>query len=475
MRRYLSAEFTVGAFALLGLLIIIYMSLQVNDRGSVGGSSKIYQASFQSASGMVKKTPIEVSGIVAGYVENVELRDNQAHVTLRIREDVKVYTNSALTIKDRGVLGDKFLLLIPGTPDHPLLDNEGEIPKTYSASDFERITSALTDTAEILKELVVSDEPKGALGKVVINLRDLTGRVNEMVGDNQGRINRIVENLETFSKDLNEITSENKEQIHTVLVALNDVAVSMKDALGKEGSISKATERLDQTLSSVQRIVEKVERGEGTVGKLLNDETTVDNLNQAIEGVNETLGLFRKIQLGVRYRGEFLFSDKELQNLIGISIAPSPDKYLLIELVDAPSGQTKVVDTIVNSGGAVISSTQTIQTDDDILFTLLLAKRFWDATFRVGLIRNEGGVGMDYHLLKDKLTLSFEAFDFSRVNNRAHLRAYGTLILYKHLLLTGGVDDLISNVNGKNAFFGGGLQFTDNDLKALITALPGRL
>jgi hypothetical protein len=80
---------------------------------------------------------------------------------------------------------------------------------------------------------------------------------------------------------------------------------------------------------------------------------------------------------------------------------------------------------------------------------------------------------MDFHLLKDKLTLSVEGFDFSRPGNRAHVRAYGTIVLYKHLLLTGGVDDLITKVGGRNAFAGGGIQFTDNDLKALLTAMPG--
>lgn len=474
MKRFLSAEFTVGTFALVGLLIIIYMSLEVNDRGSVGRTAKTYYAKFDSVSGLVKKTPVEVSGIMAGFVEDIELKDNHAWVTLRVRKNVKVFADASLTIRDRGILGDKFIMLDPGSTDRPLLKNGDEIGRTYSTSDFQQITSALGETSQVLRELLKSDDPKGALGKTIVNLRDMTGRLNNIVGDNQEHINHILANLDDFSKDLKEISAENKDEIREVLLAVNDVAVSMKEALGKDGSFSRASQRLDETIASIQRVVEKVERGEGTLGKLLNDETTIDNLNNTIESVNDTLGLFRKIQLGVRYRGEFLADDKELQNLIGVTIAPSPDKYLLFELTAAPRGETKVTDTIISSGGTPVSTTQTIQTDDDILFTIAMAKRFWDATFRVGLIRNEGGVGLDYHLLKDKLVLSVEAFNFSRVNDRAHVRAYGTLVLYKHLLLTGGVDDLITENNQRNVFFGAGLQFTDNDLKALVTAIPGR-
>ncbi|HLG19999.1 MAG TPA: MlaD family protein [Bdellovibrionota bacterium] len=472
MKRLLSTEFTVGAFALLGLAVIIYMSLQINDRGTVGGAAKRYHAYFESVSGLFKRVPVEVSGIPAGFVDDIVLENNRARVTIRVKDNVNVYENSVLSIRDRGLLGDRFLALNPGTPDHPLLPEGGEIPKTYSRSDIDQLTSALSDTATMIQELIKSDNPQGALGKVVLNLRDMTGKLNDIVGDNQGRLDHIVKNLDSFSTDLSDITGENKDQIHTVLVALQDVAEGMREALGKDGNITKATEKFDHTMEALDRIVAKIDRGEGTVGKLLNDDTTVNNLNDTLENVNDTLGTFKRVTLGVRYRGEYLLSSDSLQNLVGISIAPSPDKYILFEIVDAPQGKTRVVNTTVTQGGTVVSNTQTVQTNDDILFTFLLAKRFWNATFRFGLIRSEGGIGFDYHLFRDKFIVSFEAFDFGRINDRAHLRAYGTLVLYKYLLLTGGVDDMATKNQGKNGFFGAGIQFTDNDLKALVSAVP---
>lgn len=475
MRKFLSTEFTVGTFALLGLLMIIYMSLQVSERSTVHGAAKTYYAYFESVSGLVRKVPVEVSGIPAGYIDQTELADNRARVTVKLRSQVKVYADASLMIRDRGVLGDKYVQLDPGTSTQPLLASGDEIKKTYSHSDLERIMKSLSETSDTIKALMSSEHPQGALGQIVMNMRNLSERLNDIVGSNHDRINRIIANLDGFSKNLNDITDENKEQIHTVLVALNDVADSMKDTLGKGGSVERAAQRLDRTLESLEKITNKVERGEGTIGKLINDETTVDNLNKAAEGLNDTFGLFRRIQLGVRYRGEYLFSSKDMQNLIGITIAPAPDKYLLIELVDAPRGRAHIVDTVVSSNGTVVSTTQTIQTSNDLLFTILLAKRFWDVTFRAGLLRSTGGAGLDYYLLGDRLMLSVEGFDFSRPGNRAHLRAYGTLVLYKHLLLTGGVDDLITKVGGRNGFAGAGIQFTDNDLKALLTAIPGRL
>ncbi|MFH1017902.1 MAG: MlaD family protein [Pseudomonadota bacterium] len=472
MKRILSTEFAVGAFALLGLLIIIYMSLKVNDRGYVGTGSKIYQAHFESVSGLIRKVPIEVAGITVGYVEDMRLDGDTALVHIRVRKDIQVHADAALTIRDRGLLGDKFIMMNPGTSETPVLADGGEIRKTYTKNDFQQIAQSLTETANTVRELVESDNPKGALGRVVVNMRDMSQKLNDIVGANENRVSQILRHLESFSADLSDITGENKEQIHSVLVALGDVAVSMRDALGKNGQISMAAEHMNKSMESLDRILAKVERGEGTVGKLLNDETTVNKVNETLDNVNDTMGLFRKIQLGIRYRGEYLTSSKQLQNLVGITLAPAPDKYLLFEIVSAPRGRTHVTDTTVTSGGATVSTTQVVQTDNNLLFTLLLAKRFWDLTLRFGLIRNQGGVGADYSLFHDKLVLSVEAFDFNRPSNRMQLRGYGTIVLYKHLLLTGGVDDIVTKIGGRNAFVGGGIQFTDDDLKALVMLAP---
>ncbi len=473
MRRFLTTEFTVGTFALLGLLIIIYMSLQINDRGTVGGSANSYRAYFQSVSGLVRKVPVEVSGIPAGFIQSIDLVDGRARVIVRVRKDVKVYANSSLSVRDRGILGDRFLMLNPGTPDAALLGDGDEIPKTFSQGDLERLTSSLAETADLVKSLVESDNPKGALGQVIVNLRDTTKQIKDMVGENEGRFNRIMANVDSFTSDLKDITGENKDDIHNVLVSMSDTLSSLKEVLGKDGSFRKAADNLDSTMASLQRVADKIDKGEGTIGKLVNDETTVNNLNQAIDTVNDTLGVFRKIQLGIRYRGEWLTGAQELQSLIGISVAPTPDQYVMLEFVSAPVGVARVTDTVVLSNGVPVTTTQTIQTNDNLLLSLFYAKRLWDLTARVGLMRSRAGIGLDYHLLRDKFIVSFEGFDFSRDFDRAHLRAYGTLVLYKHLLFTGGVDDLITKASKKNPFFGLGIQFYDSDLKAIAASAGG--
>ena len=91
-------------------------------------------------------------------------------------------------------------------------------------------------------------------------------------------------------------------------------------------------------------------------------------------------------------------------------------------------------------------------------------------------MRSEGGFATDYYLFTDDLVLSFEAFDFSR-SNFPHLRTYATYTAFNHLWLSGGVDDLVFEPEDTtrsyfhNYFIGAGLQFTDDDIKAIAGSI----
>lgn len=467
-----NVELIVGVFALVTFFVIIWMSLEVNRNSSISGKTNTYYADFNSVTGLVPKIPVEVSGIIAGYVENIELVDNKARITIIIRDDVTVHENAALLIRDRGVLGDRYVVLLPGTQEYPELKDKGFIANTQSMSDFEKLTANLAETATILKELVKSDEPEGALGDTIVNIRNVTAKLDELVGENQTTINRILDNVESLTYQIDQISQENRKQLYAMVNSFQQVGESIEALLDEGGDIDVAAYELRQTMESIQNITERVENGEGTIGRLFNDDETIDKINESLEGINQNLGLFRRVQLRFRYRGEFLTQTSELQNQFGILLDVAPDKYLQIEFNDSPVGETNVVDTSIESGGQT-TTTRSIQTDSNLTLTLMFAKRINDLSIKVGLMRSHGGVGLDYYLFKDQVMLSTEFFHLGRPNDNPILRVYGSALLFRHFIVTAGVDDLITEVRRKNPFIGLGLQFTDNDFKALIPAARG--
>lgn len=472
MKKNKNYEFWVGLFALLSFVVIIWMSLQINRNSTLSGKTKGYFANFDTVTGLVTKIPVEVSGIIAGFVESIELKDNKALVKIIMREDVIVYENAVLLIRDRGVLGDRYVVLLPGAEPSPILEDGDFIINTQSMSDFEKLSQNLAETAAIIKELVQSDNPEGALGHTIVNLRNVTGKIDEMVASNKETIDRILENVDSLTFEIDQISKENRKQIHAMISSFHEVGQAIGTLLKDGGDIDQAAYQLRETMDSIQHITKRLENGEGTIGRLLNDERTIDNINESLEGINQAFGMFRRVQLKFRYRGEFLTESQEFQNQFGIFAYVAPDKYIQFELVDSPVGETFVVDTIIESGGQT-TSTRSIQTDSNLTITLMFAKRMRDLSLRVGLMRSHGGVGLDWYFFKDHLVLSAEAFHLGRPNDNPIVRVYGSALLFNHLILTAGVDDLITDVRSRNPFVGLGLQFTDNDFKALLPVLRG--
>jgi len=99
-----------------------------------------------------------------------------------------------------------------------------------------------------------------------------------------------------------------------------------------------------------------------------------------------------------------------------------------------------------------------------------MAKRFYFVTGRFGMIESTGGLGMDVNLFSDKLQLRTDIFEFGRdVNPR--MKHFLTYEFFKHIYVLGGADDVLNDF-GRDFFFGAGLRFDDDDLKALLASTP---
>ena len=98
--------------------------------------------------------------------------------------------------------------------------------------------------------------------------------------------------------------------------------------------------------------------------------------------------------------------------------------------------------------------------------------KFGDARLRAGLFDSTGGAAVDYGFLKDKLWLTLEAYDFSRPNDLdPHVRLSGRWWLSPNIYVMGGYDDPLVKARD-SLFFGGGVRWSDDDLKYLMGSVP---
>jgi phospholipid/cholesterol/gamma-HCH transport system substrate-binding protein len=133
-------ELVVGAFVLVGILCLGYLSIKLGKLEIIGGDFFEIDAPFNSASGLKPGATVEIAGVEVGRVRSIVLKEDRAMVTLAIQNGTKLYTDTIASIKTRGIIGEKFLALSPGGGGDPLKIGD-MIRDTESGLDLEELVS----------------------------------------------------------------------------------------------------------------------------------------------------------------------------------------------------------------------------------------------------------------------------------------------------------------------------------------------
>jgi phospholipid/cholesterol/gamma-HCH transport system substrate-binding protein len=137
MRRA-NLELTVGIFVLFGLACLTYLAVNLGKIEIFGEGYQIF-ADFDSASGLKNGAGVEVAGVQVGRVVSIQLTPHsQARVSLKLQNGLKVYDDAIASIRTKGIIGDKFVKLSPGSSEK-LVPPGGTIRNTEAGIDLEEV------------------------------------------------------------------------------------------------------------------------------------------------------------------------------------------------------------------------------------------------------------------------------------------------------------------------------------------------
>jgi phospholipid/cholesterol/gamma-HCH transport system substrate-binding protein len=366
---------------------------------------------------------------------------------------------------------------------------------------LEAIGDDVKKFTETLSATFGTEEGKKALSDILRDVRATTASLRTVVQGNEARFDRILANIDRLSADLSDISSANKQDVRTAIANLREFSETLKNetpALARKleemservsgvvgdnrenlkesiRNLKTASAKLDNTLDAAGKVMAKIDRGEGTLGKLVNDNTAHNSLTDTLEGINRFVRKTDQLKTFIDYRLEWQERPSEYKHYVNLRLQPTADKYYQIGVVDDPRGKfSSSTSTVTVDGNPPVTTTEE-KFDDKLKISALIAKRFSGFTVKGGVIESTGGLGLDYELLKDRLTLGAEAFDFSRKDLPPHLKLYGNYDIVKNLFVTGGVDDVLATErNLRTLFLGFGIKFADEDLKTVLGAVPIR-
>jgi len=462
----ISTEAKVGLFILMGLIILGYMSFKVGQTSF--GMRKGYpiSVSFDNVAGLKKDASVQMAGVEIGRVEEIRLKDGKALVSMRIIPSVNLERDVVAAIKTHGILGDKYIEIIPGTKGEGYLKSGEQIARAERQADFDKLLNELTYVMTDIRKVTTSlgntlggEEGEANLRRIVANVRDLSDHLNQVVMKNDEKFGEMIVNLRNASAEMEK-----------TFASLSDITGGINRGEGTVGKLVKSpdvADRLNKTLASLQSIADKINEGKGTIGKLVNEEETVKNLNESLGGINRYVTKAEQFRTFVNYHGEYLFDKSNFKSYLDLKIQPKEDRFYLLGIVYDPRGRR--TDKEITTGG--VTTTQTEYDKGGLLFDAQLGKRWKDVALRGGLMESTGGVGVDYYMFNDRFKFSFEAFDFGSDRN-PHLKAWADYRLFKHVYLSAGWDDFISRHGNASLFGGFSLRFEDDDLKYLLTTTP---
>ena len=137
--RKIDLELIVGLFIMVGIIALCYISVKLGKMEWVGGSGYQVTAVFPGLGGLKVGATVEIAGVEIGRVKNISLNDDyQASVILDINKEIKLQDDSIASIKTKGLLGEKFVEIVPGGEDEIIKDG-GKIYDTEPPIDLQEL------------------------------------------------------------------------------------------------------------------------------------------------------------------------------------------------------------------------------------------------------------------------------------------------------------------------------------------------
>lgn len=480
----------VGLMVILGLAAIMFVRRYIDEGFSSGSEYRVY-ALFEDAQGLVPQSRVVIAGIPVGTIAGIRLQGEMARVDMNIYDSVPLYQDATVAMRTASLLGERVLVISPGTEGRPRIPDGGRIQTVRESVDTQDIMQTVSDIAESVRAVTAqlersfgTDEAGLQMQGILRNLNAAIERINGLIQANAELVGRTIQHIEGITGDagprIQEILQNVQTATHEVMRVVENGRPDLERGVAEVddtiASIHRAADQLDGVLADAREISSRTARGEGTIGRLTNDEALIDEVEGIAEGLNDVVGGIGRLRTIVELRSEYNFLANSFKTYFSLRLQPREGRYFLAQIVDDPRGaeevsQTTVIRSPAPAGEPPVYQETRIRRTRDLRYTFQLAKSVSFATFRFGVMESSGGLGLDLSFFDDRLELNTDVFQigvetFPRVRQRV---AYEVV---RRFWVLAGIDDALNREN-IDFFLGLQLRFDDDDLKGILPFAGG--
>jgi phospholipid/cholesterol/gamma-HCH transport system substrate-binding protein len=276
-------EIQVG-FTVLAALVILLWGVTWLKQFTLHRSVRMWTVRFPQTGGLGQSDEVQVNGIRKGSVQKLSLVRDEVIVDLALATDVTLTTDSHVAIRNVGLMGEKVIavdLRSTGTPYGARDTIEGEyekgIPEVVAAmggavGTVEQLTRQLATVADALNR-------QGDFSGVMKNLKQTSEELKLAVAENRVALRATVANFQSASRTAKALTSDREAELRRTLDTFAAAA----------GKLDRLAGRMDSLRASLQSVSGRIDRGEGSLGKLVNDDSLYTEARASIRSLRSLI------------------------------------------------------------------------------------------------------------------------------------------------------------------------------------------
>lgn len=508
----IKTETKVGVFVIVAIIAFVAMTVGIGAFRLSSSGYVPYSVSFEDVSGLSKKAEVKIAGVKVGWVEQIELTaTGKAEANIMVSKKYALYDNAYAVVRQEGLIGTKYLELIPGDPMLPQLPSGNTLgrPGREAVSvdellfKFKNIATHVEQVTDSIKDAFTGQEKSEQLKSLVENLANASSKIE--------RISTSLDNV--FTKNEDNLTKA-IDNINSFTTTLKDDIPALKENFASSAdTITKAADEARESFTSINSISQKIDDGKGLLGKLINEDDMYRDIKSAVNGVKNYLSKIETMSIIFDGHSEnmhrpvdqFKFTDSK--GYFNVKIHTSNNSFYMGQIATSERGfvsrdyiyhtycdsrnndyeEIPFGEISSNPNNEVASLNRRLhapliikQERKQFAYGMQIGKIYNNFAVRVGLFEGAFGVGADYFipLPNEKLSwiTSFEAFDFKGIQRlelnkerRPHLKWINRIFLFKNIYTTFGFDDFVSD--NASSFWGFGIRFADDDIKYLLSKL----
>ena len=278
------------AILVIGAILVFIWGYSYLKGRDLFDSYKTYYVIYQDVEGLSPSAPVTLNGLVVGKVNSISFRDTiqgSLLVELQVKTDFPISKTSFATLYEPGLgLSGKQIAIIPDTKNHVDAESGDYLQSGLKPGMLSVVGEKLSPLQNKVEATVVTAD---SLLHSLHNVFDVKTQQNlrNAIAD----MSTTMKEFNNAAHSLNGTINGNRSNIDATMTNLNRTSAnfaSLSDSLNK-ANLGEAVKKLEKSLANVDKIVDDVQAGKGSLGKLLKDDAMYKNLTDASNELKQLL------------------------------------------------------------------------------------------------------------------------------------------------------------------------------------------